>query len=86
MYSDGDQQAVHNQIAIQNSASLVLIMTCFILSFDTERGQKSKQIQKGGKAEKRGVENCRVGFLPLLLLQYDFRFRIVSLNFSFVAV
>lgn len=54
MYSNSDQQAVYNQITVQNSASSVKIKHVIVRSFDTERGQKSKQIQKGGKAEKRG--------------------------------
>lgn len=54
MYSNGDQEAVHNQITVQNSASSVKIKHVIIRSFDTERGQKSKPLQKGRKAEKRG--------------------------------
>lgn len=53
MYSNSDQQAVYNQITVQNSASSVKIKHVIIRSFDTERGQKSKQIQKGGRW-KRG--------------------------------
>lgn len=89
-----DKQAVYDQITAQNSASWVKIKHVVIIrSSYTERGQKYIINAKGwGGRRKRGEGinrrpvNRRVGVLPLLLLQYDLCFRIVSLNFSFVGV